>query len=42
VAGTLTAVARLGDRPSPLRLLGGAAILGGLALLLHNPTEESG
>jgi drug/metabolite transporter (DMT)-like permease len=37
VVGTLTAVAFLGDRPSPLQLLGGAAILGGLALLLHNP-----
>jgi drug/metabolite transporter (DMT)-like permease len=42
VVGTLSAVAWLGDRPSPLQLLGGAAILGGLALLLHNPTEESG
>jgi drug/metabolite transporter (DMT)-like permease len=42
VAGTLTAVAWLGDRPSALQLLGGGAILCGLALLLqHNPTEES-
>ncbi len=37
VVGTLTAVAFLGDRPSFLQLVGGAAILGGLALLLHNP-----
>jgi drug/metabolite transporter (DMT)-like permease len=42
VVGTLTAVAWLGDHPSPPQLLGGAAILGGLALLLHNPTQESG
>jgi drug/metabolite transporter (DMT)-like permease len=41
VVGTLTAVAWLGDRPSPLQLLGGAAILAGLAMLLHSPTEES-
>ncbi|GAA0933172.1 hypothetical protein GCM10009558_046320 [Virgisporangium aurantiacum] len=41
VVGTLTAVVWVGDRPSPLQLLGGAAILGGLALLLHDPTEES-
>ena len=37
VVGTLTAVAFLGDRPSLLQLVGGAAILGGLALLLHHP-----
>ena len=37
VVGTLTAVVFLGDRPSPLQLLVGAAILGGLALLLHRP-----
>jgi len=41
VAGTLSAVTWLGERPSPLQLLGGAAILAGLALLLHNPTKES-
>lgn len=40
VVGTLTAVAFLSDRPSPLQLVGGAAILGGLALLLHNPPER--
>jgi len=39
VVGTLTAVAFLGDRPSPLQLAGGAAILAGLALLLHNPAN---
>jgi drug/metabolite transporter (DMT)-like permease len=38
VVGTLTAVVFLGDRPSPLQLVGGAAILGGLTLLLKNPT----
>ena len=37
VVGTLTAVAFLGDRPSLLQLVGGAAILGGLVLLLHSP-----
>src|SRR5690349_1618995 len=39
VVGTLTAVAFLGDRPSLLQLIGGAAILAGLALLLHSPSE---
>jgi drug/metabolite transporter (DMT)-like permease len=34
VVGTLTAVAFLGDRPSLLQWVGGAAILGGIALLL--------
>jgi drug/metabolite transporter (DMT)-like permease len=37
VVGTLTAVAFVGDRPSLLQLVGGAAILGGLTLLLRNP-----
>ncbi|WP_433304909.1 DMT family transporter [Actinoplanes sp. CA-030573] len=37
VAGTLTAVVFLGDRPSLLQLAGGAGILAGLVLLLHNP-----
>jgi drug/metabolite transporter (DMT)-like permease len=37
VVGTLTAVVFLGDRPSLPQLVGGAAILGGLALLLHSP-----
>ena len=37
VVGTLTAVAFLGDRPSLSQLVGGTAILGGLALLLHSP-----
>jgi drug/metabolite transporter (DMT)-like permease len=37
VVGTLTAVVFLGDRPSLLQLVGGAAILGGLAVLLHGP-----
>ena len=41
VVGTLTAVAFLGDRPSPLQLAGGAAILAGLALLLHSPANPS-
>jgi drug/metabolite transporter (DMT)-like permease len=39
VIGTLTGVVFLGDRPSPLQLVGGAAILGGLAMLLHSPGE---
>jgi drug/metabolite transporter (DMT)-like permease len=39
VVGTLTAVAFLGDRPSLLQWCGGAAILGGLALLLHRPAR---
>jgi drug/metabolite transporter (DMT)-like permease len=39
VVGTLTAIVFLGDRPSPPQLIGGAAILGGLALLLHSPAE---
>ncbi|GAA0525515.1 EamA family transporter [Paractinoplanes ferrugineus] len=44
VVGTLTAVAFLGDRPSFRQIAGGAAILAGLALLLHRPTpaEASG
>jgi len=29
----------LGDRPSLVQLAGGAAILGGLALLLHSPLQ---
>jgi drug/metabolite transporter (DMT)-like permease len=37
VVGTLTAVAFLGDRPSWPQLVGGGAILAGLALLLHSP-----
>jgi drug/metabolite transporter (DMT)-like permease len=43
VVGTLTAVAFLGDRPSLLRLAGGAGILLGLVLLLNSPArvEES-
>ncbi len=41
VVGTLTAVAFLGDRPSLLQLVGGTAILGGLALLLHTPSEPN-
>jgi drug/metabolite transporter (DMT)-like permease len=39
VVGTLTAIVFLGDRPSLPQLAGGAAILGGLALLLHSPAE---
>jgi drug/metabolite transporter (DMT)-like permease len=39
VVGTLTAVAFLGDRPSLLQWVGGAGILGGIALLLHNPSR---
>jgi drug/metabolite transporter (DMT)-like permease len=39
VVGTLTAVVFLGDRPSLLQLAGGAAILGGLALLLRTPPQ---
>ena len=35
VVGTLTAVAFLGDRPSLLQWVGGAGILGGIALLLE-------
>ena len=37
VAGTLTAVVFLGDRPSSLQMIGGAAILAGLVLLLRSP-----
>ncbi|WP_030438313.1 DMT family transporter [Actinoplanes subtropicus] len=37
VVGTLTAVVFLGDRPSLLQLIGGAAILAGLVLLLRSP-----
>ena len=37
VVGTLTAVVFLGDHPSLLQLIGGTAILSGLALLLHRP-----
>jgi drug/metabolite transporter (DMT)-like permease len=37
VVGTLTTVALLGDRPSWPQLVGGGAILAGLALLLHSP-----
>ncbi len=37
VVGTLTAVVFLGDRPSPLQMAGGAAILAGIVLLLHSP-----
>jgi drug/metabolite transporter (DMT)-like permease len=37
VVGTLSAVVFLGDRPSLPQLVGGAAILGGLAVLLHGP-----
>jgi drug/metabolite transporter (DMT)-like permease len=40
VVGTLTAVVFLGDRPSLLQLAGGAAILAGIALLLHQPEPE--
>jgi drug/metabolite transporter (DMT)-like permease len=40
VVGTLTAVVFLGDRPSLLQLAGGAAILGGLAVLLHHPRSQ--
>ena len=39
VVGTLTAVVFVGDRPSLPQLVGGAAILAGLALLLHTPAE---
>jgi len=39
VVGTLTAVVFLGDRPSLFQLVGGAAILGALALLLQTPPE---
>jgi drug/metabolite transporter (DMT)-like permease len=41
VVGTLTAVAFVGDRPSPLQLIGGAAILASLALLLRSPAGPS-
>jgi drug/metabolite transporter (DMT)-like permease len=37
VVGTLTAVVFLGDRPSLLQLIGGAAILAALAWLVHRP-----
>jgi drug/metabolite transporter (DMT)-like permease len=40
VVGTLTAVVFLGDRPSLLQTVGGAAILGALAMLLHTPHES--
>jgi drug/metabolite transporter (DMT)-like permease len=36
VVSTLTAVVVLGDRPAPLQLAGGAAILASLALLLRD------
>ena len=36
VVGTLTAVALLSDRPTPLQLVGGVAILAGLTLLLRD------
>ena len=39
VVGTLTAVVVLGDRPAPLQLAGGVAVLAGLALLLRDPTS---
>jgi drug/metabolite transporter (DMT)-like permease len=43
VAGTLTAIFVLGERPAPLQLAGGAAVLAGLALLLRDSaTEEHG
>jgi drug/metabolite transporter (DMT)-like permease len=41
VVGTLTAVVFLGDRPSLLQLVGGAAILAGLVLLLRSPAGPS-
>jgi drug/metabolite transporter (DMT)-like permease len=41
VVGTLTAVVFLGDRPSLLRVAGGVAILGGLALLLRGTTDSA-
>ena len=37
VVGTLTAVVFLGDRPSFLQMIGGAAIVAGLVLLLRGP-----
>lgn len=40
VVGTVTAVAFLGDRPSPLQLAGGAAILVALAWLLRAPSNQ--
>ena len=39
LVGTLTAIVFLGDRPSLPQLVGGAAILGGLALLLRGPAD---
>jgi drug/metabolite transporter (DMT)-like permease/GNAT superfamily N-acetyltransferase len=41
VVGTVSAVAFLGDRPSPLQLVGGAAILGGLVLLLRSTADAT-
>ncbi|BCY08959.1 DMT family transporter [Actinoplanes sp. L3-i22] len=41
VIGTLTAIVFLGDRPSPLQVVGGFAILGGIALLLRGPEPHS-
>jgi drug/metabolite transporter (DMT)-like permease len=41
VIGTLTAVVVLGDRPAPLQLAGGVAILAGLALLLRDTASAA-
>jgi drug/metabolite transporter (DMT)-like permease len=41
VAGTLTAVLVLGERPAPLQLAGGVAVLAGLALLLRRDPAET-
>ncbi len=41
VVGTLTAIVVLHDRPAPLQLVGGAAILAGLALLLRDTGPAS-
>jgi hypothetical protein len=35
VAGTLSAIVLLGERPAPLQLAGGAAIIFGLVLVLR-------
>ena len=42
LVGTLTAVVVPGDRPAPLQLAGGVAILAGLALLLRHETASAG